>query len=132
MFHTMADNYIEKRMAEIASGQSRGSVSFKGIDSLVRKSAAPAVRDEEYCVHPLQLAAIINLLDKAGIEGIQARAIPPSRLGFTCSGHEINPFLLGRAFQTVLLKAIDMGLNARCVDVSEPSFAAEVEIFRSK
>lgn len=128
----MADNYIEKRMAEIASGQSRGSVSFKGIDSLVRKSAAPVVVEEDYSVHPLQLATIINLFEKAGIEGIKARPLPPSRIGFTCSGHEINSFLLGRAFQTVLLKAIDMGLNARCVEVSEPSFAAEVEIFRSK
>ncbi len=119
-------------MAEIASGQSRGSVSFKGIDTLVRKSAAPAVRDEEYCVHPLQLATIINLLDKAGIEGTQARALPPSHIGLICEDAEGCAFLLGRAFQTVLLKAIDMGLNARCVEVSEPSFAAEVEIFRSK
>lgn len=69
----MADNYIEKRMAEIASGGAgqQASVRSLGFDALVARSASDAQFDENYRVHRLQLAAIVQTVSRmipAGVE----------------------------------------------------------------
>lgn len=123
----MADNYIEKRMAEIAAGvrTSAGSRNM-GFDSLAKKSSASntAARhmDPSYKIHPLQIAAILNAASLCAIQGVKAIhngdgciAIVPE------SGAEaVNMFAAGRLAQSVILKAHDMGLAAAILDSEGP------------
>lgn len=66
----MADNYIEKRMAEIAAGRTSAAPSsrYPGIDVLfgrvANNSSALDSFDPDYNVHPLQIQAIINSINR--------------------------------------------------------------------
>lgn len=167
----MADNYIEKRMAEIASGGAgqQASVRSLGFDALVARSASDAQFDENYRVHRLQLAAIvqtvrrmipagveISMLEQEGIIRIHAcsQQNAPSQQNASsqqnaCSQQNasslqndikqspasITPELLiqiGRAAQTAILKANDMGLVARLEMGNSALCEAVVRIGRKK
>lgn len=155
----MADNYIEKRMAEIASGGAgqQASVRSLGFDALVARSASDAQFDENYRVHRLQLTAIvqtvrrmipagaeISTLEQEGIIRIHAcsQQNASSQQNATSlqndikqSPASITPELLiqiGRAAQIAILKANDMGLVAR-LEVGDSALCeAVVRIGRKK
>lgn len=161
----MADNYIEKRMAEIASGGAgqQASVRSLGFDALVARSASDVQFDENYRVHRLQLAAIvqtvrrmipagleISMPEQEGIIRIHACSLQNATSQQNVSSQQnatslqndikqspasITPELLiqiGRAAQTAILKANDMGLVARLEMGDSALCEAVVRIGRKK
>lgn len=76
----MADNYLEKRMAEIAAGKGSSAPAsrYPGIDVLFGRvsshgsalgdsSAGLVAFDPDYNVHHLQIQAIINSVNRLGV-----------------------------------------------------------------
>lgn len=109
----MADNYLEKRMAELASGAQDTMARFRNLDYLVVKAAKDmeASHDSSYKVHRLQLATLANLLGRSGIAGVTAVIGEESLL---LEGD--SALALGEALMLLRLKAADMGLAARVDD----------------
>lgn len=106
----MADNYLEKRMAELASGSQDTMARFRNLDYLVVKAAKDmtANSDPEYKVHRLQLATLANLLGRSAISGVVAEIGEESLL---LKGDSV--LALGEALMLLRLKAADMGLAAK-------------------
>lgn len=109
----MADNYLEKRMAELASGTSDTMVRFRNLDYLVVKAAkdADAQCDPSYKVHRLQLASMANLLGRCALAGVTAEIGEGALL---LKGGSV--LALGEALMLLRLKAADIGLAARVDD----------------
>ena len=130
----MADNYLERREEELRNVPRGGGVhQFKNLDSLLAKSGrtmgsafdadpaykavAPACRgfapaclgfapDPAYKVHPLQMNALLGALALV-FPGADA-----SVEGSVLVLGGMDEFSLGIAFQSVRLKALEMGLDA--------------------
>ncbi len=136
----MADNYIEKRMAEIASGSAGTGGStfrFNNIDALTVRSAEAVEIDTDFKLHSLQMATIENIIGKAGIHGIRTVREADDVLAFAATETTVaqrNDTLLaaGRAMQMGILKAADMGLYAVPVVPADPSHIAAIRIGRKK
>lgn len=109
----MADNYLEKRMAELASGAQDTMARFRNLDYLVVKAAKDmdTRTDPGYKVHRLQLATLANLLGRSGIGGVAAEI---QEEGIMLKGASV--LALGQAIMLLRLKAADMGLAARVDD----------------
>lgn len=160
----MADNYIEKRMAEIAAGKGSSAPAsrYPGIDVLFgrvssngaalgngtalsdsrddfgdKRSALGDSRDDlvafdpDYKVHPLQIQAVINSVNRLGAvilpgsspvsTGVGSHDFslesgfenyPGICISVTADSHEQEAFLAGMLAQSIILKAAEMGLAA--------------------
>lgn len=158
----MADNYIEKRMAEIAAGKGSSAPAsrYPGIDVLFGRvssngsalgvssaglgdnrsalgdsSAGLVAFDPDYKVHPLQIQAIINSVNRLDV--LIAPGSSPASTGLgshdfslesgfedypgicisvTADSPEQKAFLAGMLAQSITLKAAEMGLAAVAVN----------------
>lgn len=146
----MADNYLEKRMAEIAAGKSSSAPAsrYPGIDVLFGRvgshgvalnngtalsdsSAGLVAFDPDYKVHPLQIQAIINSVNRLGAvilpgsspvsTGVGSHDFslesgfenyPGICINVTADSPEQEAFLAGMLAQSIILKAAEMGLAA--------------------
>ncbi len=132
----MADNYLEKRYAEVFGGGGRRTLSQRpSLDRLLGKPlAALSSADPAYRVHPAQLERIAGaadlLLDEWGwsrsceAESGCIRLCPPED-----RGENDALFLAGQAQMAMRLKAVEMGLALHtvspfCARVFKPSQAA--------
>lgn len=140
----MADNYIEKRMAEIAAGKGSSAPAsrYPGIDvlfgrvssngtALADSSAGLVAFDPDYKVHPLQIQAIINSVNRLGALILPGSSLvsagevshdfslesgfedyPGISINVTSDNPEQDAFLAGMLAQSIILKAAEMGLAA--------------------
>lgn len=109
----MADNYIEKKMEELRSGNGSAAVSFNNFDAIVARSAGACTVDDSYRIHPLQIAAITAAVSRIALEDVKVEVVGENVITFTST----NAINAGRAAQTAILKAVSMGLHAHMHDM---------------
>ena len=116
----MADNYLEKRYAEVfgASGGSRPQALRRpSLETLAGRCALLPAFSKDYAVHPLQTDAVAAICAKAGLcVDLEIVPIPDIAAVAVCSPlPESREVILetGKALQTMALKAAEMGLCTR-------------------
>lgn len=140
----MADNYLEKKMEEYRSCASRPARRAPGMDSLLVKNRSIREYDGNYSVHELQLKAIVSVVNKIAssrnhqvlryrlvtedqahlvLPHISAGANPPKAFIVVCTTDTQASHLEfdeGIAAQSMLLKAVELGLNGLIIKSFSP------------
>jgi len=123
----MADNYLEKRYQEVFgnSGSSKkNSIHRLGIDNLLLKNQSIKGFDPSYKVHRLQLESIAGVNDKinsvAKEKSLRFFLFNQEDEAFivVCSTLPERPSVnidLGISLQSMLLKAVDLGLGGKII-----------------
>ena len=118
----MADNYLEKRYAEVFGGQGNGHQGPRkpSLDSLLSKCRHSDEFDPDYTVHPLQIQAVMSVLERMDFLGVRdsvcATAVPELsaiELRVKESAGFDLALKLGAAIQAMALKAAELGLACR-------------------
>lgn len=118
----MADNYLEKRYAEVFG--SPGKVRSTGprrpsLDNLLSRCGQCSGFSKDYAVHPLQIEAVVAACLRADVcEGgdISVAALPQMAAVALCSPLPEDAGLTlkaGMALRTMTLKAAELGLDSR-------------------
>ena len=157
----MADNYLEKRYAEVFGGAHKAVKQRPSLDTLLLKNRSYRGFDKSYVVHPRQLEAMVAVNPKVassvnrqclrfrlGTKGETAdkvmslvkmgRMLPELNLPFpgtepeafivVCTTVKENPGVdidLGISLQSMLLKAVEMGLGGLIIRNFDPAALKE-------
>ncbi len=153
----MADNYLEKRYAEVFGGAHKSVKQRPSLDTLLLKNRSYRGFDKSYVVHPRQLDAMVAVNPKVAssvnrqclrfrlvTKGETAdkvmslvkmgRMLPELNLPFrgtepeafivVCTTVKENPGVdidLGISLQSMLLKAVEMGLGGLIIRNFDPA-----------
>lgn len=118
----MADNYLEKRYAEVfgSAGKARsGGLRRPALDNLLSRCGQCSGFSKDYAVHPLQVEAIAaacrSCLSCPEVN-LSAAVLPGAAAVAICSPMREDEGLAiraGMALQTMALKAAELGLGNR-------------------
>lgn len=123
----MADNYLEKRYAELQQGKPVVRRNTPSLDSLLKKVASPSNTDSGYIVKQAQLDAIVRSASRLGFPCAfeSCETTPCSAAFIRIVSDEADDFISGEMMLAAGLKAAELGLSCR-IDKTDK----KIELFR--
>lgn len=111
----MADNFLEKRYAELQSGKPAIRRSTPSLDTLLKKAATPQESAPDYTVKQAQLDAIVRSMSLLGhpfsFETSETRPGAAAFIKVVPDG--TDGFEAGELLLVAALKAAELGLSCR-------------------
>ncbi len=123
----MADNYLEKRYAELQRGKPVVIRNNPSLDSLLKKAASSSDQDSGYVVKQAQLDAVVRSVTLLGFPCAfeTSETCPGSAAFIRIVSDESDDFISGEIMLAASLKAAELGLSCR-IDKSDK----KIELFR--
>ena len=123
----MADNYLEKRYAELQQGKPVVRRNTPSLDSLLKKAASHSDQDSGYVVKQAQLDAIVRSVSLLGFPCVFESCETNSSCAafIRIVSDDIDDFISGEMMLAASLKAAELGLSCR-IDKSDK----KIEVFR--